>query len=60
MIEGTPGLKVAWEIKAKQKGYEILRLEEDRGLDEYEREPEDSLFMDYIDEQEDLLYEAVG
>lgn len=60
VIEGTPGLKVAWEIKAKQKGYEILRLEEDRGLDEYEREPEDSLFMDYIDEQEDLLYEAVG
>ena len=60
VIEGTPWLKVAWEIKAKQRGYEILRLEEDRDLDEYEREPDDSLFMDYIDEQEDLLYETAS
>ena len=49
VIHGTPNLKVAWELKAKQKGYELERLEpSDNGLDEYEK--------DTIKEQEELLY----
>ena len=28
VIEGTPGLKVAWELKAKQRDYELTRLED--------------------------------
>lgn len=28
VVQGTPNLKVAWELKAKQKGYEYARLEE--------------------------------
>lgn len=27
VVQGTPGLRFAWEIKAVQKGYEITRLE---------------------------------
>ncbi len=58
VIEGTPNLRVAWELKAKQKDYEMERLERyDNGLDEYERlNEQDSLLDDYIKEQEDILY----
>ena len=28
IVSGTPGLKFAWEIKVKQKGYEFSRLDE--------------------------------
>lgn len=35
VISGTPGLRVAWEIKAKQRDYEYLRLETNANLDEY-------------------------
>ena len=58
VIKGTPGLKVAWELKAKQKGYETLRLEQyGRDLDEYERaDDQESLLDSYIKEQEGLLY----
>ena len=55
-IQGTPGLCVAWELKAKQKSYHNLRLEKsDNGLIEYERVNES--ISDYIEEQEALLYE---
>lgn len=27
VVKGTPGLKFAWELKAKQIGYELMRLE---------------------------------
>ena len=57
VIKGTPALKVAWELKAKQKDYEALRLEQpESGLDEYEHIQEDSLAESYINEQEELLY----
>lgn len=46
VVKGTPGLKVAWELKAKQKGYELTRLET----------TEESLIESYINEQEELLY----
>ena len=58
VITGTPNLKVAWELKAKQRDYDMLRLEQpESGLDEYERVTDiDSLLDAYITEQEDLLY----
>ena len=58
IIEGTPNLKVAWELKAKQRDYETYRLEpSDTGLDEH-IDPEDPLgeIDAYINEQEALLY----
>ena len=58
IIQGTPNLKVAWEVKAKQKDYETYRLEpSDRNLDEYEKvtDPlEDA--ENFIEEQEAILY----
>lgn len=58
VIQGTPGLKVAWELKAKQRDYETYRLEpSDRGLDEYEHAADPLANTSaYIDEQEALLY----
>lgn len=60
VVKGTPGLKVAWELKAKQKDYETYRLEpDDTGLDEYEyqTDPLDDIDINsFIEEQEALLY----
>lgn len=58
VIQGTPNLKVAWELKAKQRDYETYRLEpSDRGLDEYEKAKDPINDIDaYIREQEELLY----
>ena len=58
VIKGTPNLKVAWELKAKQRDYDIIRLEQpESGLDEYEHTTDvDSLLDSYINEQEELLY----
>ena len=58
IIRGTPKLKVAWELKAKQKDYEMIRLEQnENGLDEYENIEDISLSVDnYIIEQEELFY----
>ena len=58
VIKGTPNLKVAWELKAKQMDYDMIRLEQpDSGLDEYEHTTDvDSLLDSYINEQEELLY----
>ena len=58
IIQGTPNLKVAWELKAKQKDYETYRLEPtDRGLDEYESATDPLEDADaFIREQEALLY----
>lgn len=58
IIQGTPNLKVAWELKAKQKDYETYRLEpSDRNLDEYETatDPLEDI-EDIIREQEAILY----
>lgn len=58
VVQGTPGLKVAWELKAKQKEFINTRLEPSENyLDEYEyRNNENDLLNDYITEQEALLY----
>jgi len=58
VIKGTPNLKVAWELKAKQKDYDMIRLEQpDNGLDEYEPITDaDSMLDAFINEQEELLY----
>ena len=58
IIQGTPNLKVAWELKAKQRDYDMIRLEQpDNGLDEYEHTIDDDILLDsYINEQEELLY----
>lgn len=58
VVQGTPGLKVAWELKAKQKEFVNFRLESsEKYLDEYEyRNNDDDLLNDYITEQEALLY----
>lgn len=58
VIQGTPNLKVAWELKAKQRDYENIRLEQsDNGLDEYGSETDPINDIDsYINEQEALLY----
>ena len=57
VIEGTPNLKVAWELKAKQKGYETDRLEQHNiGLDEYVKINDQNSLDDFITEQEELLY----
>ena len=58
VIQGTPNLKVAWELKAKQRDYDMIRLEQpESGLDEYaQTSVDDSLLDAYINEQEELLY----
>ena len=60
VIQGTPNLKVAWELKAKQKDYELYRLEHYQSMEdrqaEYANYSEDNLLEDYINEQEGLLY----
>jgi len=58
VIQGTPNLKVAWELKAKQRDYDMIRLEQpENGLDEYASvSDEDTLLDSYINEQEELLY----
>ena len=51
-------MKVAWELKAKQRDYENIRLEmSDYGIEEY-ADYEDPLpnMEEYIREQEELLY----
>lgn len=58
VIQGTPNLNVAWELKAKQKEFGNIRLEQNGiGLDEYVAHyDDDNLINDYITEQEALLY----
>lgn len=57
VIQGTPGLRVAWELKAKQKDYEAYRLEPWKtGLEEYAEISESENIETYIKEQEELLY----
>lgn len=58
VIQGTPNLNVAWELKAKQKEFGNIRLEQNGiGLDEYVANyDDDNLINDYITEQEALLY----
>ena len=57
IIEGTPGLKVAWELKAKQKGYAMKRLDYPGELLEQYINIGDDVFSleDYITEQEELI-----
>jgi hypothetical protein len=55
VIQGTPGLRVAWELKAKQQNYQNYRLDQSNiNLDEYASENIE--IDDYVAEQEGLLY----
>lgn len=54
VIEGTPGLRVAWELKAAQRGYEYLRLERtNEQLETYETVSDDIDTKDYSLEPEE-------
>ena len=62
LVKGTKNLKFAWELKAKQKGYEFERLERfekpnaNKEID-YEEEYLEEIEI-LIHEQEDTLYET--
>ena len=57
VIQGTPNLSVAWELKAKQRDFEAYRLELDNSeVGQYARVKEDKTIENYINEQEALLY----
>lgn len=57
IIQGSPKLKVAWELKATQRDNRNIRLEEaDNLLEEYEENLDYGTDLtDYINEQEELL-----
>ena len=59
VLKGTPNLRVAWELKAKQRDYENIRLEQaEIGLEEYSMNSSDDQLMEsFINEQEALLYD---
>ena len=58
VIQGTPNLRVAWELKTTQIDCKNLRLEKfDKDSGEYAFVPdEDDINIDYVAEQEALLY----
>ena len=62
IVHGTPNLKFTWELKAKQKDYEYVNLEEDVDREEELPEsPENILNAELetlIKEQEELLNET--
>lgn len=62
IVHGTPNLKFAWELKAKQKDYEYVNLEKDVDREEEVPEsPENILNAELetlIKEQEELLNET--
>ena len=64
VVRGTPDLPFSWEIKAKQKQYEITRLESRYSgfEEEVELETPESVYEDelwnLIQEQEEILYET--
>lgn len=62
IVHGTPNLKFAWELKAKQKDYEYVNLEEDVDREEELPEsPENILNAELetlIKEREELLNET--
>ena len=59
VVKGTPKLKFDWEIKARQKGYEEIRLdkfekkEEDAEIDYYNQGI--NFFKEYVKEMENAL-----
>lgn len=59
VVKGTPNLRIAWELKAKQRDYENIRLEQaESGLEEYSMNSSDEQLMEsFINEQEALLYD---
>lgn len=60
-VRGTENLKFAWEIKAKQKGYEFERLETPPAFMEVKSESGfllENEMENYIKGQEKLLYET--
>lgn len=64
VVSGTPGLSFAWEIKAKQKGFETTRLEEPgiiNGMKDGTQDPSAILEQDaadYLKGIEEVYHEA--
>lgn len=62
VVKGTPNLKFAWEIKAKQKGYEYERLEKNQGASQAMEPDYEQQYMNEIEElikkQEEMYYET--
>ena len=66
VVRGTPGLSFDWELKAKQTGFEHLRLEDNHLSETTDNEREygidtDEVYSDelnYIDAIERVIYEA--
>lgn len=56
-VHGTPGCRFSWELKAKQKDYEYLRLknDEDIGIQDIDYSDFDPEEIDYAGEGADLL-----
>ena len=54
MVKGTPGLKFAWEVKIRQKGQELTRLEK---FDESDLESKVDYVQQYVDEMNQLIAE---
>lgn len=54
IVKGTPGLKFAWEVKARQKNQECTRMEL---FDESGPEPEIDYVQQYIEERNQLIKE---
>ena len=53
VVKGTPNLSFAWELKAKQAGFENLRLDE---RDFYEAEEQEGLLESLYDYEIDTIY----
>ena len=62
VVQGTPNLAFDWELKARQAGYEILRMEQpDLNEDDTGGEDIESAYADdygYINQLEGFAYEA--
>lgn len=55
VVNGTPGLKFAWEVRARQKGQECTRLEQ---FDGSESEPRIDREQQYVDEYQRSIVES--
>lgn len=54
-VQGTPGLKFSWELKAVQKDFEAYRLE-DRNLKTNVKDSDASIELNKMLEQEEITY----
>ena len=65
IVNGTPNIKFAWEIKAVQRDYEFLRIENfGNGYDRNEEDNEDSIITQtegtYLKEYREIIEQEVN